>query len=66
MRDEANQFYNKAGYGTMTIMLNHMIAAIDAGFTTRRFNNNLQMEMSYRQARQYDQFVNMFGVNVSF
>ncbi|MEL6823629.1 MAG: DUF5683 domain-containing protein, partial [Calditrichota bacterium] len=41
MRDESNQFYNKAGYGTMTIMLNHLIAAIDAGFTTRRFNNNL-------------------------
>ncbi|MGH1363572.1 MAG: DUF5683 domain-containing protein [Calditrichia bacterium] len=66
MRDESNQFYNKAGYGTMTIMINHLIAAIDAGFTARRFNNNLQVEMSYRQDLQRDQFVNLFGLNVSF
>ncbi|OPX33484.1 hypothetical protein B1H10_05815 [candidate division KSB1 bacterium 4484_188] len=68
MRNDANRFYNIAGYGTMTALVNHILAAIDAGFTARRFNRKhaVKVEMSYKNRLYKGEYVNMFGVNVRF
>ncbi|GAB4374177.1 MAG: hypothetical protein Kow0042_18560 [Calditrichia bacterium] len=66
MRDEANRFYNIAGYGSMVALINHVISAIDAGFTTRRYNKKhaVALEMSYKNIVYKAEYVNMFGLNV--
>jgi hypothetical protein len=66
LRDDSNHFYNVAGYGAMTALVNHVISAIDAGFTARRFNRShaVQMEMSYNNLLYKGEYVNMFGVNL--
>lgn len=68
MRNDANRFYNIAGYGTMTALVNHILAAIDAGFTARRFNraHAVKVEMSYKNRLYKGEYVNLFGVNVRF
>ncbi len=65
MRLDANNFYNKAGYGTMIALVNHLVSAIDAGFTTRSFNRK-QVELTYRQDYYFGEFLNMFGLNLAF
>jgi len=67
MRDEANRYYDIAQYGLMAVLINHVVSAIDAGFTTRNYNRRqVKMEMSYKNLRYKREYVNMFGVNVSW
>jgi hypothetical protein len=58
---ETERLYDKAGYGSMTALINHVISAVDAGFTTRRYNRK-QLQMSYDNRRINGEYVNMFGV----
>ncbi len=67
MRDDANRLYDIAQYGLMTALVNHVISAIDAGFTARRYNrNHAQLEMSYDNLLYKGEYVNMLGVNVKW
>ncbi|MEJ2634904.1 MAG: hypothetical protein P8184_06390 [Calditrichia bacterium] len=67
MRDQSNRFYDIAGYGTMVALVNHVISAIDAGFTTRRYNRNrVRLEMSYNNMYYKSEYVNLLGVNVKW
>lgn len=67
MRDEANRLYDKAQYGLMVALVNHVVSAIDAGFTARSYNRrHLQLEMSYRNLDFQGEYVNMFGVNMKW
>jgi hypothetical protein len=45
----------------MAALINHVISAVDAGFTTRRYNRR-QMKLSYDNRIYNGEFVNMFGV----
>jgi hypothetical protein len=66
-RDQANRFYDYAQYGLMAVLINHVVSAVDAGFTTRNYNRRLvKMEMSYKNLRYKTEYVNMFGVNLSW
>jgi len=67
MREQANRYYDMAQYGLMAVLINHVVSAIDAGFTTRSYNRRqVQMEMSYNNIRYKGDYVNMFGVNVKW
>lgn len=67
MRDQANRYYDMAQYGLMAVLINHVVSAIDAGFTTRNYNRRqVQMEMSYNNIRYKGDYLNMFGVNVKW
>lgn len=65
MRDDANQFYKSASYGTMVALINHLASAIDAGFTARGINRRA-MELTYQNRLFVDEYVNMFGLSVGF
>ncbi len=65
MRDDANQLYKTASYGTMVALVNHLISAIDAGFTARSINRRA-MEVTYHNRFVVDEYVNMFGLSVGF
>jgi hypothetical protein len=58
---ESENLYDKAGYGSMAALINHVISAVDAGFTTRRYNRR-QMKLSYDNRNYNGEYVNMFGV----
>lgn len=58
---ESENLYDKAGYGSMAALINHVIAAVDAGFTTRGYNRR-QMRLSYDNRNYNGEYVNMFGV----
>jgi len=64
MRDEANHFYKIAGYGAMTALVNHVIAAIDAGFTARKFNriHSVKVRMNYKNKLYKGESLNMLGL----
>jgi hypothetical protein len=64
MRDDANQYYKTAGYGTMVILVNHLISALDAGFTAKKINRQ-NLQVTYQNRRYVDEYVNMFGINFS-
>ncbi len=65
MREDSNRLYNVAQYALMAVLVNHVISAVDAGFTTRSYNRrHLRMEMSYDNLRYKGEYVNMMGVNL--
>jgi hypothetical protein len=67
MRDQANRYYDIAQYGLMAVLINHVVSSIDAGFTTRNYNRRqVKMEMSYQNLRYKGEYLNMFGVNLSW
>jgi hypothetical protein len=67
MREQANRLYDKAQYGLMVALVNHVVSAIDAGFTARSYNRRqLQLEMSYKNMDFQGEYVNMFGVNMKW
>jgi hypothetical protein len=67
MREESNRLYNVAQNALMVVLINHVVSAVDAGFTTRNYNRRqLQMEMSYNNIRIKGEYLNMFGVNLKW
>ena len=64
LRFELNELYDRAGYGSMIILVNHLISAIDAGFTARGVNRRLQM--TYNKRYLDGEQVNMLGMRMSW
>jgi len=62
---DAENLYDKAGYGSMAALINHLISAVDAGFTTRRYNRR-QMRFSYENRKYNGEYVNMFGMTFAW
>jgi hypothetical protein len=58
---ESERLYDKAGYGSMVALINHVLSAVDAGFTTRGYNRR-QLRLSYDNRRFNGEYVNMFGI----
>ncbi len=66
MRDESNRYFDIAGYGAMVALVNHVISAIDAGFTTRNFNRKHKVRLSYKNIYYPGEYVNLVGVQMDF
>ena len=49
LRGEANSFYNIAGAAVIIVIVNHVISAIDAAWTTARYNKSLKTTVSLRK-----------------
>lgn len=67
MREESNRLYDISQYGAMVALINHVISAIDAGFTARNYNRRqVKMEMSYQNIRYKNEYMNMLGINLKW
>ncbi|NOX38701.1 MAG: hypothetical protein GXO78_14320 [Calditrichaeota bacterium] len=66
MRNESNRYFDIAGYGAMVALVNHVISAIDAGFTTRNLNRKQQVKLSYKNIYYPGEYVNMLGLQMEF
>ncbi|RMG69076.1 MAG: hypothetical protein D6715_00665 [Calditrichaeota bacterium] len=64
MRNASNHFFDIAGYGSMALLINHVISAIDAGFSTRSYNRRL-LQMTYRNQYYRGELVNMLGLAIN-
>jgi len=49
----------------MVVLINHIVSAIDAGFTANSFNKR-QIQATYQNKRYVDEYVNMFGLSFVF
>ncbi len=68
MRHNANRLYNIAQWGLTVALVNHVVSAIDAGFTARSYNQSreLKIQMSYENYYYKGQYLNMLGVDVKW
>ncbi len=54
MRKKANDQFKIATYGTSIVLVNHLISALDAAYTTYKFNRQIKASMGMEMQR-YDQ-----------
>jgi len=47
-RQEANDFYDYAKIGPITVILNHILSAADAAWTISAYNNKIKVETGFR------------------
>jgi hypothetical protein len=45
LRGKANDYYNIASSAVIAVIVNHVLSAIDAAWSTSRFNKRLEMEV---------------------
>jgi hypothetical protein len=56
MRKKANDQFKIATYGTSVVLINHVISALDAAYTTYKFNREIKASMGM-EMQMYDQEV---------
>lgn len=69
MRGKANDFYNIATTGSVLLVINHLLSAIDAAWSASQFNHRLTVEAHLQPTvRSYDfvEFVPTARVTIAF
>ena len=69
MRGKANDFYNIATTGSVLIVVNHLLSALDAAWSASQFNHQLKIEAHLQPTvRSYDfvEFVPTARVTITF
>ena len=66
MRNNMNSYFDVATMATNLILINHVLSALDAAWTTRNFNRQLQLKIRAYNKRYFDENVQMYGINVSW
>ncbi len=66
LRNDMNGFFDSASMATNAILVNHVLSALDAAWTTRNYNRQIQMKIRAYNKRYFDENVQMFGINVSW
>lgn len=66
MRNDMNSYYDVASTATNIILVNHVLSALDAAWTTRNYNREIQMKIRAYNKRYFDENVQMVGINLSW
>ena len=66
MRNSMNDFYDAASIATNIVLVNHVLSALDAAWTTSNYNRQITMKIRAHNKRYFDENVQMFGVTVSW
>jgi hypothetical protein len=66
LRNDMNGFFDSASTATNAILINHVLSALDAAWTTRNYNRQIQMKIRAYNKRYFDENIQMFGINVSW
>jgi len=64
MRNSMNDYYDNVSTVTNVILLNHVLSALDAAWTARSYNREININIRAYNKRYLDENVQMFGVNV--
>ena len=65
MRLSSNEDYRVAGYGARAALLNRLISALDAGFSTRRYNQR-QLSLNVRNKYVNGEWIDLYGISLKF
>jgi hypothetical protein len=66
MRNSMNNYYDTASTITNVILLNHVLSALDAAWTARSYNRDINVKIRAYNKRYFDENVQMFGINVTW
>ncbi|MBN2709183.1 MAG: hypothetical protein JXR46_09070 [Calditrichaceae bacterium] len=66
LRNESNDHYAVATTMVNLVLLNHLVSAIDAAFSAKAYNKNLDYSFSFGAKRSGDKIVNTLNLSLSF
>lgn len=66
MRNDMNNFYDTASTAANVILINHILSALDAAWTTSVYNRTLRINLRVNSKKYYDERIQMYGINVSW
>jgi len=66
MRNTMNDYYDAATVATNVVLINHVLSALDAAWTTSNYNQQITMKIRAHNKRYFDENVQMFGVTVTW
>ena len=66
MRNQTNDYYDSATAAVNVILINHLISALEAAWSTRSFNRQLEVRLSVHNKKYFDEQVQMYGVNLTW
>ena len=66
MRYESNQALDKSALFFQIVMLNHVVSALDAGFTVRAMNKKLDTAFQFAPYQYYDEHIAMGQITVNW
>jgi len=66
MRNTMNDYYDAATTATNIVLINHVLSALDAAWTTSNYNRQITMKIRAHNKRYFDENVQMFGVTITW
>ena len=66
MRNQTNDFYDTATAAVNVILINHVLSAIEAAWSARSINKDLEIKLSAYNTLYKDEQVQMYGINLSW
>jgi hypothetical protein len=66
MRNDMNDYYDTASTVTNVILLNHVLSSLDAAWTARSYNREINIKVRAYNKRYFDENVQMLGINVTW
>ena len=66
LRNESNDHYAVATTMLNLVLLNHLVSAIDAAFSAKAYNKNLDYSFSFGAMRSGDKIVNTLNLSLNF
>ncbi len=66
MRNDMNNYYDNVSTVTNIILLNHVLSSLDAAWTARSYNREINIKIHAYNKKYFDENVQMFGINVTW
>ena len=66
MRNDMNNYYDNVSTVTNVILLNHVLSTLDAAWTARSYNREINIKVRAYNKKYFDENVQMFGINVTW
>ena len=66
LRNEMNDLYDIASTAANAILINHVLSALDAAWTTNNYNRRVEMHFGVQNLDYFDERVQMYGVTFTW
>lgn len=66
MRNQTNDYYDSATAAVNVVLINHLLSAIEAAWSARSYNRQLEIKLSVHNRKYFDEQVQMYGINLTW
>ena len=66
MRNQTNEYYDNATFALNVVLINHLISALEAAWSARSINKDLEINFSVHGKKYFDERVQMYGINLKW